>query len=262
MLNEKIALITGAAKGNIGEGIAKVMVEKGASVIILGRSNEIFECAKGIDPQVHAYQADITDFAQVKEVADDVLKSFGHLDILVNNAGVAQFINVQTMDDEILDRQWRTNVLGAWNCTKAFINNMIEQRYGRIINISSVTGTHVCDAGMMGYGMSKAALLSFTKTLAMDVAAYGITANAILPGYIYTSMLKKTVEKIRPEDPQSIVDGFISNIPTGRMGTPEDIGYLAAFLASDEASYITGTEHVVDGGSTIPETPPSLLKTF
>lgn len=137
---------------------------------------------------------------------------------------------------------------------------MIDRRYGRIVNMSSVTGPRVSDPGMMAYGMTKGAVLAFTKTTAMDVARYGITANAIIPGYILTPMVRHSAEESDAEDPQSVIDGIAAGVPLGRLGDPKEIGYLAAFLASDEAAYITGTEVLIDGGSTLPETGAMGLK--
>jgi hypothetical protein len=249
----KVAFITGAAKGN-GAGIAKVMSEKGAQVILADIDPLVFETARAISPDAVAYQMDVSDWDGVAKVADQVIQRFGKLDILVNNAGIARLIPVEKMDDELRDFHYRVNVVGVWNCTKAFITHMMRARYGRIINMSSVTGPRVTDPGMMGYATSKAAVLGFTKAIAIDVASYGITANAILPGYILTPMVEHTAHETNPENPQAVIDGIAAGIPLGRLGTPEEIGYLAAFLASDEAAYITGSELLIDGGSTLPET--------
>ncbi len=252
-LDGKVAFITGAAMGN-GEGIATVMAQKGATVLLVDISDKVHETAKKIGPNAHAYQVDITEYEQVKNAADDAIAKFGHVDILVNNAGIARFIDVRNMDDELRDRHYKINVVGVWNCTKALINHMIDRRYGRIVNMSSVTGPRVSDPGMMAYGMTKGAVLAFTKTTAMDVARYGITANAIIPGYILTPMVRHSAEESCAENPQSVIDGIAAKVPIGRLGKPEEIGYLAAFLASDEAAYITGTEVLIDGALTLPET--------
>jgi NAD(P)-dependent dehydrogenase (short-subunit alcohol dehydrogenase family) len=167
---------------------------------------------------------------------------------------------VKNMDDEILALHWRVNVLGTWNCTKALLGHMIKRRYGRIVNMSSVTGPRVSDPGMMAYGMSKGAVLAFTKTTAVDVARYGITVNAILPGYILTPMVQRSAEESWPADPRNILESIARGVPLGRLGDPREVGYLAAFLSSDEASYITGAEMVIDGGSTLPETAAMGLK--
>ncbi len=258
-LEGKIAFITGAAMGN-GAGIATVFAEKGATVILADISETVFDTAAKIGQGAVAYQVDISDYDAVKKVADDVIAKFGRLDILVNNAGIARFVDVRNMSDELRDRHWQVNVVGVWNCTKAFINHMIDRKYGRIVNMSSVTGPRVSDPGMMAYGMSKGAVLAFTKTTAMDVARYGIRANAILPGYILTPMVWHSATETNAADPQSVIDGIAAGVPVKRLGDPKEIGYLAAFLASDEAAYITGAEFLIDGGSTLPETSAMGLK--
>lgn len=252
-LQGKIAFVTGAAMGN-GEGIARVMAEKGATVVLADINEKIYETAASIGGKALAFKVDISDYEAVKRVADDVIGQFGRLDILVNNAGIARLIRVEEMSRELLDFHYRVNVVGCWNCTKAFIPRMIAQRYGRIVNMSSVTGCRVADPGMMGYGMSKAAVLGLTKATAIDVARYGITVNAILPGYILTPMVRHSAHETNPENPQAVIDAIAAGVPLGRMGEPREIGYLAAFLASDEAAYITGAEFLIDGGSTLPET--------
>jgi NAD(P)-dependent dehydrogenase (short-subunit alcohol dehydrogenase family) len=252
LLENKIAFVTGAAMGN-GEGIARVMAEKGAAVVLADVDEAVFETAKSIENAV-AWRMDVSDFDQVKKTSDEVLEKFGRLDILVNNAGIARMIKVENMDDSLRDFHWRVNVVGCWNCTKAFLPHMIERRYGRIVNMSSVTGPRVVDPGMMGYAISKAGILGFTKAIAMDVAQYGITSNAILPGYFLTPMVRHSAHETDPENPQRVLDGIAAKVPLGRFGDPKEIGYLAAFIASDEAAYITGTEFLIDGGSTLPET--------
>ncbi|MDR1741773.1 MAG: SDR family oxidoreductase [Synergistaceae bacterium] len=251
-LDGKTAFVTGAAMGN-GEGIAAVMAEKGASVIMADLNDSVFETAKKIGAAA-AYQTDVSDFAKVKEAACDAVRRFGKIDILVNNAGVARMIRVEDMSDELRDLHWRVNVVGCWNCVKAILPGMIERRYGRIVNMSSVTGPRVVDPGMMGYAISKAAIVGFTKAIAMDAARYGVTSNAILPGYFLTPMVMHSASETDPANPQRVLDGIARGVPLGRFGDPKEIGYLAAFLASDEAAYITGAEFVIDGGSTLPET--------
>lgn len=252
-LTGKVAFITGSAMGN-GEGIARCMAEKGATVLLADINDKVFETAKSIGECAHAYKLDITKYEEVKAAADDAIAKFGHVDILVNNAGVARFVDCRDMSDELRDFHYRVNVCGVWNCTKAFINHMIDRKYGRIVNLSSTTGPLVSDPGMMAYAMSKGAVLAFTKATAMDVAKLGITANAILPGYILTPMVRHSAEETNPDDPQSVIDGIGAGVPMGHLGDPKDIGYAACYLASDEAAYVTGTSILVDGGLTLPET--------
>jgi NAD(P)-dependent dehydrogenase (short-subunit alcohol dehydrogenase family) len=252
-LTGRVAFVTGAAMGN-GEGIARAMLEKGARVILADKSEAVLATAASLGENARAYPLDITDGAAVAAAAEELIAEYGHVDILVNNAGAARFVDVRSMDDATLDMLLAVNVKGAWSCVKAFINHMLGRRYGRIINMSSVTGTRVSDPGMMAYGITKGAMLAFTKTAAMDVAKYGITVNAISPGYILTPMVQKSARETDAENPQRVIDGIAAGVPLGRLGEPIEVGYLAAFLASDEAAYITGTEIILDGGSTLPET--------
>lgn len=252
-LDGKIAFITGAAMGN-GEGIARVMADKGATVILADVNDKVFETAASIGANARACKVDVSDYSSVKEAADNVIDRFERLDILVNNAGIARMIVIENMDDELRDLHYKVNMVGCWNCVKAFIPHMIEKKYGRIINMSSVTGPRVVDPGMMGYAMSKGAISAFTRAIAMDVAKYGITSNAILPGYFLTPMVMHSASETDPDNPQRVLDGIAAGVPLGRFGKPEEIGYLAAFLASDEAAYFTGQEFVIDGGAGLPET--------
>ncbi len=249
----KIAFVTGAAKGN-GEGIARVFHAKGAVVILADVDPKVHEIAASLGTNAKGYEVDVSDSDAVDEVARSVLNEFGRLDILVNNAGIARLIRATEIRDELFDLHYRVNVLGVYHCTRSFLPAMMNQKYGRIINMSSVTGPRVADPGMMGYAMSKAAVLGFTKAIAIDTAAYNITANAILPGYIRTPMVEHTAHETNPNDPEQVISGIAAGIPMGRLGRPEEVGYLAAFLASDEAAYITGGEFLIDGGSTLPET--------
>ncbi len=252
-LEGKTAFVTGAAKGN-GEGIARVLHRQGATVLMADIDPLVQKKAEELKERASAYVLDVSDPHKVQETADEILRTYGKLDILVNNAGIARLIRIDSMDDDLFQHHFKVNVMGIYNCTKAFIPSMLKNRYGRIINMSSVTGPRVADPGMMGYAMSKAAVLGFTKAVAIDTAGYNITVNAILPGYIRTPMVEHTAHETNPADPEKVIAGIAAGIPMGRLGTPEEIGFLAAFLASDEAAYITGSELLIDGGSTLPET--------
>jgi NAD(P)-dependent dehydrogenase (short-subunit alcohol dehydrogenase family) len=255
ILDNKVAVVSGAAMGN-GWGITKVFGREGAHVAMLDVSDEVFEAAKAFEGEglrVSAYKVDITDLGAVKEAVGDLAKQQGQIDILVNNAGVAKLIPFLEMTDEIRDLHFNVNINGAWNCTKAVLPFMVDRNYGRIVNISSVTGPIVADTGETAYAITKSALWGFTKALAMEVVGNNITVNAICPGMIDTPMVRNGVAEIMPDDPQAIMDVLASGVPMKRLGTPEDIGELAAFLASDRASYITGQPFVIDGGSTLPE---------
>ncbi len=255
-LEDKVAVVTGAAMGN-GWGISKVFAREGAHVVMLDVNEKVFESAEGLKghgTSGSAYKLDVSDFESVKKAVEEVAGKLGKIDILVNNAGIAKLIPFLEMTDEIRDRHFNVNLIGAWNCTKAVLPFMVEKNYGRIVNLSSVTGPLVADAGVTAYAITKAGLWGFTKALAMEVVGNHITVNMICPGMIDTPMVRNGVAEIMPEDPQAIIDLLAAGIPMKRLGTPEDIGELAAFLASDAASYITGQPFVIDGGSTLPET--------
>ncbi|MHB9096031.1 MAG: SDR family oxidoreductase UcpA [Eubacteriales bacterium] len=256
ILSDKVAFVTGAAMGN-GEGIARVLAEKGAKVILTDVSDLVFATAADIKSkgfEAIGFKMDVTKITEVKNVVEKGLKQFGRIDILVNNAGVIKLANFLEMSDEVRDFQFGVNVFGLWNCTKAILPNMIKQKHGKIVNMSSVTGPMVADEGETAYAATKAAIWGFTKALAREVAKHSITVNAVCPGYILTPMAKQIAVESNPSDADSVIEQIAGGVPVGRLGTIEEIGYSVAFLASDEANYITGTQIVIDGGSTLPET--------
>lgn len=255
-LNEKVAIVTGGAMGN-GLGIAKVFLKHGAKVIILDKSDRVIEVAKDFQKEgmsAIGVHVDICNKPAVEEVIKQVAEKYGHIDILVNNAGVAKLVPFMEMSDEVRDFHFDVNIKGTWNVTKAVVPYMVKQNYGKIVNLSSVTGPKVADTGEVAYATTKAALIGFTKGLAMELVGHNITVNAILPGYIMTPMVEGIAKDTDAENPDSVVDGIAQGIPMKRLGTIEELGDLAAFLASDESRYITGSEFVIDGGSTLPET--------
>ena len=233
-LTGKNALITGASKG-IGEGIARTFLKHGAKVILAARGAAVEELAAQLGENAMAVRMDVSDPASVKAGVEAAQAAFGPIDILVSNAH--------------LD----INVKGAWNTCKAVIPGMLERKWGKIVIMSSVTGDMVADPGEAAYAMSKAALVGLTKALAREFAPT-INVNAICPGYVLTPMVKGMAQQSCPDNPQSVIDGIASAIPLGRLADPTEVGELAAFLASDEASYLTGAQFVIDGGSTLPET--------
>lgn len=242
-LNNKVALVTGASRG-IGRAIAIEMAKRGAKVAInFNRSSnaaeEVQKAIESINGKAAIFQADISSFEQAGRLVKDTIKHFGNLDILVNNAGITRDTLIMMMSEEDWDVVQATNIKGTFNCSKAAIRHMMRKRYGRIINITSVAG-QMGNAGQTNYSASKAAQIGFTKALAREVAARNITVNGIAAGYIETEIWDTV-----PEDAKSAV---INMIPLGRKGDTEEIAYAAAFLASDEASYITGQILAVDGG--------------
>ena len=254
-LDGKIAIVTGAARGN-GEGSARVMSREGATVVLTDILDTVHETARSIVNNGHqavAFKTDITKPAEVGSLVQEVLRMFGRVDILVNNAGVIQMVPLVDMADEVRDRMFDVNIKGAFICTKAVLPGMIEQKYGKIVNLSSVTGPIVADVGETAYAATKAAIWGFTKALAIEVAEYGINVNAICPGMIETDMVRQMALETNPKDPESIIKQMARGIPMGRLGTIEELGELVAFLSSEESSYLTGTSIVIDGASTLPE---------
>lgn len=249
-LQNKVAVITGGAMGN-GLGIAKVFLKEGAKVAILDYDEKLTETVNSLNNNVLGYKVDIRDINKVKEAIKDINSKWGNIDILVNNAGVCRLKPFMEMEDELRDFHFDINIKGTWNVTKATLPYMEK---GSIINLSSVTGPLVADSGEVAYATTKAALLGFTKSLAAELAQKNIRVNAIMPGYIMTPMVEGMAKETNKENPNSVVEGIARGIPMQRLGTIEELGNLAAFLASDESSYITATGIVIDGGSTLPET--------
>ena len=255
-LKGKIAIITGGAMGN-GLGIAEVFLKLGATVVILDYSDKLGTTLgqlMKISQNVVGYKVDITDKNLVKQIVDAVYKKYNKIDILVNNAGVAKLAKFEDMTDDIRDFHIDINIKGTWNVTKAVYPYMIKNNYGKIVNLSSVTGPKVADPGEVAYATTKAALIGFTKGLAMEGVKHNITVNAILPGYIMTPMVEGIAKDSDSNNPENVIKGIADGIPMGRLGTIQELGNLAAFLASDLSNYITGAEFVIDGASTLPET--------
>ena len=253
-LENKVAVVTGGAMGN-GLGIVKVFLKYGADVVILDYSDKLADTLKELNnPKVSGYKVDIRDKRMVDAVINDVLAKKGKIDILINNAGVAKLERFVDMQDDVRDFHLDINIKGSWNVTKAVVPNMIKNHYGKIVNLSSVTGPIVADAGEVAYATTKAALLGFTKALAMELVKDGINVNAIMPGYIMTPMVEGIAKDTDASNPDSVVKEIADGIPMGRLGTIEELGELAAFLASDNSTYITGQGIVIDGASTLPET--------
>lgn len=253
-LKNKVAIVTGGAMGN-GLGIVKVFLKYGAKISIFDYSDKITETVENLRNEGYEaddYKVDIRDSKKIKEAVNKVVEKYGKVDVLVNNAGVAKLTPFLETSDEIRDFHFDINIKGAWNMSKEVLPYMGQG--GAIVNMSSVTGTMVADTGEVAYATTKAALLGFTKGLAAEVVNKGIRVNAILPGYIMTPMVEGIAKDSDSYNPDSVVKGIADRIPMKRLGTIEELGELAAFLASNEASYLTGQSYVIDGGSTLPET--------
>ena len=254
-LDKSVAVVTGGAKG-IGKGIVQVFLKYGAMVVILDHSLElkdtVIELNKSYPGKINGYTVDITNQKVLDVCFSEIKNTYGTIDIIVNNAGVCKLDSFLTMSNEKRDLHFNVNIMGTWLVTHTFLP--ILKKGGAIVNLSSVTGPCVADPGEVAYATSKAAILGFTKSLAAELASNNIRVNAIMPGYVATPMVQGMANESNPEDPKSVIEGIRMAIPLKRLAKPEEIGELAAFLASNEASYITGQGIVIDGGSTLPET--------
>jgi len=242
-LKDRVAIVTGGAQG-IGYAVADILAQRGASVMVADvladkAETAAKEIADKTGRKVSAAFVNVTDSASVKAMVDATIEKFGKVDILVNNAGITRDNLLMRISDDDWDAVLDINLKGAFHCAQAVVRSMMKQKHGRIINISSVSGV-VGQAGQTNYSSSKAGLLGFTKALAKEVGSRNITVNAVAPGFIETRL---TVNL-----PQELKDFSIKLTPVGRFGKPEDIAYAVAFLASDEASFITGATLQVDGG--------------
>ena len=250
-LKDKVAVITGGAMGN-GLGIVTEFLKEGAKVAILDIADALEETLMNLNTEnALGFKIDVRDSKMVQDVMQNIVNKFGKIDIVVNNAGVCRLSSFLDTSDELRDFHFDINIKGAWNVTKAALPYM---RGGSIINLSSVTGPMVADSGEVAYATTKAALIGFTKGLAAELVNKNIRVNAIMPGYIMTPMVEGMAKESDSADPESVVKGIAAGIPMKRLGTIEELGSLAVFLASERSSYITGQGIVIDGGSTLPET--------
>lgn len=243
MLTDKVAVVTGASRG-IGQEIAKTLAAQGATVIVNynGSAQKAAETVQEIETmggKAEAFQCDVSDFDKAKELLDYVIKTYGHVDILVNNAGITRDNLMMRMSEEDFDTVISTNLKGAFNCMRHVARQMLKQKSGRIINISSVSGV-LGNAGQINYAASKAGIIGMTKSAARELASRGITVNAIAPGFINTEMTAVL--------PETVKEGAVAQIPMKVFGETKDVAEAAAFLASDKARYITGQVLCVDGG--------------
>jgi len=243
LLDGKVALVTGASRG-IGRAIALKLAAEGAKVAInyAGNTAKAEEVKAEIEKnggQAILVQADVADSAAVEAMVNATVEAFGQIDILVNNAGITRDGLLMRMKDADFDDVIRTNLRSAFLCTRAVARHMMGRRSGRIVNMASINGIRA-QAGQANYAASKAGIIGLTKTNAMEFAARGITVNAVAPGFIGTDM----TAKIAPE----ALEKYKNAIPVQRIGQPKDVANAVAFLASDEASYITGQVLGVDGG--------------
>ena len=248
-LKDKVVLITGASRG-LGRAMAIAFAKEGASVAVnyvKNREQAELICEEIVESGGKAVpvQADVSNADEVKAMVDIVEDVYGNIDILVNNAGL--FVPTNLIEDppSNIDRLYEVNIKGVIYTVQAVIGKMKERKYGRILNISSIAGLGTAFAGTSGYSATKAAVISLTKRMALELGEYGITVNSIAPGFIKTDMaLRDGLTEVKTEDLKAVAARAMLN----RVGEPEDIAYPALFLVSDEASFITGQTLTVDGG--------------
>lgn len=243
LLEGKICLITGGTRG-IGKAIAEEFARQGATVIFTFRSSvekarEQEEALKALGGEAEGFQVDAADFAATQAMAEALVEKYGRIDVVVNNAGITRDTLMLRMSEEQWNEVIQTNLNSVFFTTKAVLRQMLRQKSGAFINISSVVGLQG-NAGQANYAASKAGIIGFTKSVAREVGSRNIRANVVAPGFIATEMTA--------ELPEKELETWLKNIPLQRAGTPEDVAHLCVFLASDRAAYITGQVYNVDGG--------------
>ena len=243
LVDGRIALVTGASRG-IGRAVALALAAEGADVAVNyagseKAAQEVAEAIRAMGRRALVVQADVSDAEAVQKMVAAVTSEFGRIDILVNNAGITRDGLLMRMKDEDWEAVLKTNLTGVYNCTKAVAKGMMKQRYGRIINMTSVVGV-TGNAGQANYAAAKAGVIGLTKSTAKELGSRAITANAIAPGFIESDMTAGLPEKNKQE--------MAAAIPLGKFGQPADVAQAVVFLASDWASYITGQTLHVDGG--------------
>jgi 3-oxoacyl-[acyl-carrier protein] reductase len=244
-LTDQVAVVTGAARG-IGRGIASVLATEGAHVVVVDVDAEL-GATTAAELGGIAVAADVTDGASVESMAARVVEELGRIDILAANAGVYPFADLDALDEQVWNRVMDLNVGGAVRCVRACLPAMRARGYGRIVLTSSITGPITGQPGFAHYGASKAAMLGFMRSAAVELARSGITINAVMPGNVSTPGFADTSEEHQLR--------MLSSIPMGRYAEPEEVGWAVRFLASPEAGYITGQTLIVDGGQVLPEAP-------
>ena len=243
LLENKTVLITGASRG-IGKGIATVFAQHGANVVFtysssVDAANAIETELQALGVQAKGYQSNAADFEQAQELIENVLADFSTIDVLINNAGITKDNLLMRISEEDFDKVIEVNLKSVFNLTKAVQRTMLKQRHGSIINMSSVVGVKG-NAGQSNYSASKAGIIGFSKSIALELGSRNIRCNVIAPGFIETEMTAKLSEEV--------VAGWRAGIPLKRGGTPNDVANACVFLASDLSSYITGQVINVDGG--------------
>ncbi len=242
----RVGIVTGGGRG-IGRAVAVRLAEEGVNLAISYRSNdraaeETAERVREAGVKCELFKGDVSSPEDVEALFKGVSDAFGRVDILVNNAGITRDNLMMRMKEEEFDEVLRTNLKGTYLCTRAALRPMIRARWGRIVNVSSVVGL-VGNAGQANYAASKAGIIGFTKSVAREVAQRGITVNAVAPGYVETELTGSL--------PENVKEQIRSQVPAGRFGEPEEVAEVVAFLAAEEAGYVTGQTIAVDGGMTM-----------
>ena len=241
-LKGKVAIVTGGGQG-IGRCIALRLGKEAAKIAIFDLNRQLARAVveEIVTDKTEAvfFRVDVSSMEEVKQAVNQTIDKFRHIDILVNNAGINRDRLLLRMEDEDWGRVLQTNLTGTFNCMKVVLRSMVKNRYGRIVNVSSVVGIRG-NVGQANYAASKAGIIGLTKSVAREVARYGVTVNAVAPGFIDTPMTRKLGEEKRQE--------FISQIPMGREGTPEEVADAVSYLVREEAAYITGEIVRIDGG--------------
>ena len=242
-LTGKTAVVTGGSRG-IGRAVCLELAKNGANVVLCyagseAAANETAAACEALGVKALAVKCNVANADEVKALMDSAIAAFGRIDILVNNAGITRNGLLMTMKDEAFDAVIDTNLKGTFLCMRAVARTMMRQKYGRIVNLSSVVGLHG-NAGQVNYAASKAGVIGMTKSMAKELATRGITVNAVAPGFIATDMTAAIADAAKA--------ATLAAIPMGRLGAAEDVAKAVAFLASDEAAYITGQVLAIDGG--------------
>jgi len=241
-LQGRVAIVTGAAQG-IGRAIAESLAQAGADIAVadldLGRSQDTVSAVEKLGRKVLNVKVNVADVSDCRAMVDQVMKTWGKVDILVNNAGITRDGLLLRMREEDWNLVLQVNLNGTFNCTKAVLQTMTRQRYGRIVNIASIVGV-MGNAGQANYAASKAAVIGFTKTVGREYASRNVTVNAVAPGFIDTAMTHGL--------PEDVKETLRKQIPLGRLGTPADVAAAVRFLVSEDAAYITGHVLHVNGG--------------
>ncbi len=242
LLTDRVTLVTGATRG-IGEAIAAAVAENGSDVAIWGRNEELLQKTRArienMGRKAVAYRVDVADQAAVDETMKKVLQDFSKIDFLVNNAGITRDNLLLTMKPDEWNDVVKTNLYGTFHCSKAVMRTMMKQRYGKIVNISSIAGI-TGNPGQTNYSASKAGVIGFTKSLAKEMGKRNICANAVAPGMIETEMTHSLPEELKKQ--------YLESIPLGRFGKAEEVAALVVFLLSSASDYITGQVFAIDGG--------------